>query len=93
MLDNGEPWVFNGKTLKGSLTCCDCGLNHLILLDHKGKNKVEMRFFRNDHETRKIREKLPNEDIDYILKYLKGVKRERKKRNIQETKKADKREA
>lgn len=78
MLDNGEPWVFKGKSLKAALTCCDCSLNHLMFLENTGK-KVEIRLYRDDWVTRQKREKMSDEDIDYIIKYMQSVKRERKR--------------
>ena len=89
MLDNGEPWVFKGKALKATLTCCDCGLNHLMFLENTGK-KVEIKLYRDDWMTREKRKKMSDEDIDYIIKYMQGVRLERKKtKEVREKKKED----
>ena len=51
----GEPWILKDKDAT-SITCCDCGLEHFLLVDIKGK-KVTLRHYRDTYETKKNRKK------------------------------------
>lgn len=54
MID-GEPWVLTDKDAT-SITCCDCGLEHFLLVNIK-KNKVTLRHYRDAYETKQNRTK------------------------------------
>ena len=57
VLLNGEPWTMENNCIYPHV-CCDCNLAHLIdiQIDHK-KKKAKLRFYRDDHRTKELREK------------------------------------
>lgn len=53
---SGEPFVFELDELH-NIVCCDCGLVHSFIMKKIGKNKIIMKFFRNDFATEFVRRK------------------------------------
>ena len=49
-LINGEPWELESG-MATTHTCCDCGLIHIMLVEIK-RNKVYLRFYRDDYQTK-----------------------------------------
>jgi hypothetical protein len=47
---SGQPMVWDVNKVH-YLVCCDCGMEHLVMLDMKGKNKVEIRMYRDQWGT------------------------------------------
>ena len=76
ILENGQPVFLKNGTWNSS-TCCDCGLHHLYFISY-AKKEIMMKIYRDDWKTARKREKMSNEDIDYIIKYMCSVKRQRK---------------
>ena len=52
---NGEPIIWQDGWFH-SLQCCDCGLIHKVAMSIT-KNKVEVKFYRDDYDTQKHRKK------------------------------------
>ena len=51
---NGEPYILRANTVK-SLICCDCNLVHTIFVDSAKKGECVMYWYRDDHETGRLR--------------------------------------
>lgn len=77
LLENGQPWFLKNGTWN-SITCCDCGLNHLFFISY-AKKEIMVKYYRDDYKTARKREKMSDGDIDYIIKYMQLIKRDRKK--------------
>jgi len=57
---DGEPVklrAYGYGTWLWNLTCCDCGLTHLLLIQHHGKGVLKVYPYRDDHLTKKARKK------------------------------------
>ena len=50
-----EPFIFELPADVRFLTCCDCGLRHLLILEQRG-NKIKLGFVIDEEGTKRERE-------------------------------------
>ena len=55
---NGEWWYLPRG--KGTLTCCDCGLVHDIVIHLTKKGEIKTKWVRNEKETKLERKQIKN---------------------------------